>query len=418
MALKILMMSKHGDGLGIAQKLAEDGHDVKFWIEEKGFDMASVGIVDRAPSWRPLASKWADLVVADMVGFGARGAQLDKWGVQHIGFNPVADTLELDRAKQMEVLRRVRIPLPETHQFDTPNMALDLLPVFRNGFVLKPSGNLDTGKTYICRNQDTFRWALEQYSGDQELVAQRIVEGVEVSTEGWFNGQDWLEPFNHTFEEKRFLEGDLGPNTGCMGNVVFPIKNGQRNKIVRELKKLTPFLKAAGYKGPIDMNAIVNKNGIHALELTARFGYDAIEALHTIMQEPFAAFLMGLVAGSSKNMRLKKDQYGMAVRLTVPPYPEGEVKKADRGLPVVGVPKDRSNYYLTDVYQDGDILRWAASDGVIMKVTSGAQSLDVLGRLAYAAVEKVKVMGLQYRRDIGKRVERDVKFLEGVGVEV
>jgi phosphoribosylamine-glycine ligase len=53
-----------------------------------------------------------------------------------------------------------------------------------------------------------------------------------------------------------------------------------------------------------------------------------------------------------------------------------------------------------------------------MKVTAGAVSMEMLNKLVYAAVAKVKVMGLQYRRDIGKRVEKDVAFLESVGVEV
>ncbi len=415
MTLKILMISKSGDGLGIAQKLKEDGHDVAVWVKEKGFDFASLGIVKRPESWRPLAGKWADLVFADMVGFGNFEKVLNKMEVPHFGFNPVADMMELDRQKQSALFKRARIRTPETHDFDSPRAALELLPVFKNGFVIKPSGNLDTGKTFICRNKDTFKWALEQFSGDQELIVQRIVEGVEVSTEGWFDGRVWLEPFNHTFEEKKFLEGNLGPNTGCMGNVVIPIKE-RRNILVGEIKKLTPFLRAANYRGPIDLNAIVNEQGTHALELTARIGYDAIEALHTIMEEPIAALFLGIAEGNKQRIMLKDGLYGMAVRLTVPPYPNEGVEIKDRGLPILGVPQDRGNYYLTDVYEDDNMLRWAAADGVLMKVTGAAVDLKMMQKITYANVNKVTVLGLQYRRDIGVRVEGDLKALAKMGI--
>lgn len=416
--MKILMISKSGDGLGIAQKLVEEGNEVKVYIKEGGYKWAGQGIVDRITSWRPVAGDWADLVVADMVGFGSRSTVLDGFNVAHVGFNEMADLLELDRQKQMDIFEKISIKVPETWQFDSPGAALDLLDVWRGrGYVVKPSGNIETAKTYMCFDKDTYRWALEQYSGTQELIAQRIVEGVEISTEGWFNGVDWIEPFNHTMEEKRFLNGNKGPMTGCMGNVVWTASDG--DKLVDNLKKLTPLLRRIKHKGPIDLNTIVNEDGVFALELTTRFGYDAIEALYELMNEPLGAALLALSSGGKAKLSMDKESVGLAVRVTLPPYPHSDADPDDRGLPVMPVPQSADGlrpFFLTDVYKDGDLYRWSASDGVVMKVTGKANTIEAARAKVYGKIDKVNLMNAQFRTDVGLRFNKDMEKLHKLGM--
>lgn len=411
--MKILMLSKEGDGLGIATKLQDEGHEVRIWLPEDSFEFALLGILDRSDSWRRDAADWADLVLADMVGFGRHEATLNGFEVLHLGFNPMADVLELDRDRQIKTLRKFGIPMPETFSFESPAQARDLAGLWTTsvkGFVLKPSGNIETGKTYVLRDKRLLDWALDQYSGDQELIAQRYVEGIEISTQGWFNGLTWVEPFDHTMEDKRFLVGGKGPNVGSMGSVVWPVASNN-DRFVRELKKLTPFLKTIQYKGPIDLNCIADASGVWALELTVRFGYDAIEAWHALLDEPFGVSLMELAMGTKARFRLKREA-ATAVRLTVPPYPHGEPSKMDRGLPVIGAWPPRKEQYLTDVYVDRGMARWSASDGVLMKVVGTGATVKSSRRSAYNGVDRVYTQGLQYRTDVGERVEQDVKQLK------
>lgn len=416
--MNILMLSKSGDGLGIAQKLVAEGHSVKVWIKEPGFKYAGLGLVERVSAWRPHAAS-SDLIFADMVGFGKLATSLDTFKAPNLGFNIIADTLELDRSKQMQVLKRFGIGTPETYEFDTPNAALDLLEDWGSapGWVVKPSGNLDTGKTYVVHDKPTYRWVLEQYSGSQALIVQRFVKGIEVSTEGWFNGSEWLSPFNHTFEEKRLFPENLGPNTGCMGNVVVPIKNPQQNKLVKALRSLTPFLKLAEYRGPLDLNAIIDETGgINALELTTRMGYDAVEALHEIFSEPFGDFLLGVATGTQTSMKLNSNTFALATRLTIPPYPFGKADPDERGLPVLGLPDGLNHYYPTDIMKDRGQFKWSASDGVLLKVTSAGRTVKAAQNLIKQRVERVKVLGKTYRSDIGNRVDADMKKLQELGV--
>lgn len=412
--MKILMMSKEGDGLAIAAKLQEEGHEVRVWLPEEDFEFALLGVVDRSSSWRKDASDWADLVVSDMVGFGDKEQVLQGFEVLYLGFNQMADVLELKRHRQIQAFRKFGVSMPETFSFETPEHAKDLFGLWTStvkGFVLKPSGNIETGRTYVLKDKRLLDWALDQYSGDQELVAQRYVEGVEISTQGWFNGMTWLEPFDHTMEEKRFLTGDIGPNTGCMGNTVWPIAKSDRDRFVQELKKLTSLFKAMNYKGPVDLNCIANSEGIWALELTVRFGYDAIEAWYGLLNEPLAMVLMELAMGTKGNIDLK-DEFSTAVRLSVPPYPHDKPSKLDRGLPILNVAPERPNQFLTDVFWENNMARWSAADGVLLKVTGSGKTPKVSRRAAYQGVKEIRTQGLQFRTDIGERVEGDMKKLK------
>ena len=420
--MKILIISKAGDGFGIAQKLKAEGHDVRIWVEEKGFDTVGAGIVNQVSNWQPSASEWADLVISDMVGFGKLAKRLEGFKVPHLGFNQIGDMMELDRGKQMQMFRRFSVPIPETQEFSNPEQAKSILDDWRNpGYVIKPNGNLDTGKTMMARDPDIYEWSLDQFSGDQGLIVQEIEEGVEISTEGWFDGQEWLTPFNHTIEYKRFFPGKVGTNTGSMGNVVWPVTNPRKDRFVDNLKRLTPFLRAAKYKGPLDINTIANPSGIWALEVTSRLGYDAIEALYeTLSPKNLTEILFTLAksppgkAHEKINIPMRKG-FGVAVRLTVPPYPFNKADKDLAGMPVVGIPRDLNHVYATDLFFNRGQFKWSASDGVLAKVAGFGKTIDQARKNAYSVADKVDTQGLQFRVDIGESAEADINKLKAWG---
>ncbi len=413
--MKILLITKDGDGLGIAHKMASDGHQVKVFFAEKDKALALRNIVGRSSSWRPDASSWADLVIGDMVGLEKFAGPIEQFDVLSLGFNQKASMLELDRQKQMELMNKVGISLPVWAKFSDPDAAEDIPNLFNNKpVVIKPSGNIETGKTQIIKNPDSITWALDQYDADQELVVQEFIEGIEISTEGWFNGDDWIVPFNHTMEDKKFLTGDLGPNTGCMGNVVWGIN--REDKFVQELKKLEKFLRFVDYTGPIDLNCIANKSGIYGLELTVRFGYDAIEALDFILEDDLGEFLAAVAFGSATKMRLRSE-YSVAVRLSIPPYPHGEPSDMNWGkdVPIYGIDELNPHLYLTDVWLDNGNYFWSNVDGVLMKVVGKGRKISSAISQAYKEVSKIEVPNLQYRTDIGARAEQNIRQLKKWG---
>lgn len=408
--MKIGVLSKEGDGLGVAFRLQQQGNDVWMYIREPRFSMAGKGIVKKVDTWRELLGK-ADLILCDMVGFGVHEDLLRRLGKKVISCSFVLEQAELDRGKGMQLFRAVGIEIPETYQFknvDEASKALKALP-FDQGWVIKPDGNIATSKTMVVKDEGLFAESLQKVRGSS-LIVQRVVDGVEVSTEGWFNGRDFVKPFNHTFEEKNFLNDNLGPATGCMGNIVLARDSDKLTKATVE--RLKPVLAQVDYRGPVDVNCIVTKDHAYALEITSRLGYDAAEALCEGLREPVADFLFEVANGSKKEMDITRDAI-IAVRLSVPPWPHAKPNYHEhRGEPVTGLtPEVLKHVYLTDLYKEGDRYLTAAGDGVLLKATavgrpSGDDSLGVkeARNRVYRTLKNIKVGGKQYRTDIGKRV--------------
>lgn len=422
--LRILLISKEGDGLGVAQRLALEGNHVDVYIAEERFKLAGRGLVNRIPSWNR-AARSADLIIIDCVGMGKFEERIRAFGVPTLGLSRTLDEIELDRALGMRVFEKAGVTIPETYEFNSTAEAQHLRDSleWQDGFVIKPSGNISTAKTMVVKNETMWDRSLSQLPPSSNGILQRCLTGVEVSTEGWFNGTKFVEPFNHTFEEKRFLAGGLGVNTGCMGNVVLNAGGGDR--LVRDtVLRLAPLLAALDYRGPLDINCIVREDGAYALEATSRMGYDAVEALAEGLNEPLGQFLFSVASGQDRKVRLTNDTM-IAVRLSIPPWPVRKPDASSHGEPIEGIDDDTlPHLFLTDIYKDDDGYKTAAGDGVLLKATAigrARKNGDFIDytyearRRVYRTLDKLHVSGKQYRTDIGERVNSEVKKLKDWG---
>lgn len=429
--MRVLIISKEGDGLGIGQRLALEGHSVDCWISDSRFARAGKGIVNRISEWRPALPR-ADLIIADCVGLGKLEDTIAATGRPTLGFSAALDAIELDRRKGMELFKRAGISTPETFYFNTPAEA-ERIPAkegWQDGWVVKANGNISTAKTAVVKDETQWPAAVRQLPPESSGIVQRVVSGVEVSTEGWFNGRSFIRPFNHTFEDKRFLAGGLGQNTGCMGNIV--IRAEDNRLTAATIERVEPFLRVLGYRGPFDINCIVNADGAFALEVTARMGYDAVEALAEGLEEPLGDFLFDTAIGTKKEMALTGDTM-IAVRLSVPPWPMRRPDRTDTPKPVTGVTEDTLlHLFLTDLEKKGDDYFTAGGDGVLLKATAiGARTTPRRAttggqpyktdytyearRRVYRLLDKIGVADKQYRTDIGARVNREIAQLEEWG---
>lgn len=414
--MRVLIISKENDGASIAQQLMREGHSVDYYIKEPEHAKSMVGIVPRVDSFRPCVSR-ADLVICDSVGFSNNVALFQRMGKPVLCCNEIGDILELDRQRGMLLAGKVGMDIPETIDCKSVKEAQDVEWKNEWGYVIKPAGNLHTGSTYVCPDRRLYDWALLQFKPAQEFIIQAIIDPsttVEVSTEGWFNGVDFLQPFNHTFEEKKFMVGNLGSMTGCMGNVVVPVREPDR-LVKKTVALMAPVLKRAGYRGPIDVNCLVTKDKAYALEFTCRFGYDAIDALMHGLKQPLGELLFGVATGTAKDMWLQGFDYLMALRVSHFPYPTKVKDKGYTDGPVLGIPELGKDIYLSCIYKKGEEYLCSGADGTLCKVVAHGRDVRETQRRCYDKVKKLQCMDIQYRTDVGSRVEKDMARLRQWG---
>lgn len=410
------LISKNGDFLPLLARIEQEDEDVLFYVSEDS-DIYT-GILPQVDNTVDLDIQGDDTVIFDMVGAGKTAETLKSKNYHVVGGGILNDNLELDRYFGNDFMREHGIQIPPTYEFPDLNeveVFLQKNPDTR--FVFKPNGNLETDLTIVPDSAEGLLASMPYLrdripeSQDVSYTLQEFVKGVEMSTEAWFNGTKFLQPINSTMEEKKLMTGNIGPNTGCAGNVVWSWDR-QTSEFLYEyiFKDLENTLREHNYVGPLDINGIWNENGIHGLEWTARFGYDAIQAYSRLFNKPLGKFL--------KNIRTESEMpvdegFALSVRVSIPPYPtEAEVPR----VPVI-IPDDvREQYgdhiYLSDVcYKNSPVLTCAGTDGYILSVASHGRGILPLQREVYTIVDTIEIPSKQYRVDIGDRVMRERQYI-------
>ena len=140
-------------------------------------------------------------------------------------------------------------------------------------------------------------------------------------------------PININFEHKKLFPGNLGPSTGEMGTSMF--WSGPTGSSTRRCKKMEPRLAEERYVGYIDLNCIVNANGIYPLEFTSRFGYPTIFIQQEGMITPIGQFLSDLAAGresrSSRRRAASRSACGSSCRPSRSTTPRPSIGLEERG---------------------------------------------------------------------------------------
>src|SRR5262249_9056364 len=191
--------------------------------------------------------------------------------------------LEEDRAFGQQELKAAGVAIIPQENFTSFDDAVAYVRANPHRYVLKPSGEAQNDKRLLFVGEEEdgrdVIQVLEDYKQHladkvKEFQLQRRIVGVEVAVCAFFNGREFVTPICVNFEHKKLFPGDIGPSTGEMGTTMFW---SEPNRLFNStLKKMEAKLAEARYTGSIDVNCIVNSNGIYPLEFTSRFGYPAI----------------------------------------------------------------------------------------------------------------------------------------------
>ena len=163
-----------------------------------------------------------------------------------IGDSEIADELEDNRLFGIEIMEKCGIEVPPYEVFSDIDAAKKHIRKTKKKYVFKPNGGQEqeTASTYVSTSpEDMLDYIdrLGEMSKGAEFLLQEVVDGTEVSTEAYFDGEDF-HLINGTLEEKKFMDNRRGPNTGCSGNLVWCYRKPPKI-FERGLEKLAPYFK-------------------------------------------------------------------------------------------------------------------------------------------------------------------------------
>jgi phosphoribosylamine--glycine ligase len=410
---KFLFMSLDNLIGDIAWQLIKEGHEVKYFVKEEDEREVGEGFFPQVTDWEKEV-EWADVIIFDdVLGQGTIAQKLRKQGKAVIGGTPYTDKLEDDRTFGQEELKKGGVSIIPYKEFTSFDDAIKFVQDNPGKYVIKPSGEAQNMKGLLFIGEQDDGGDVIQVLGDYKKAwakkipvfqLQKRVTGVEVAVGAFFNGKEFLYPINVNFENKKLFPGNLGPSTGEMGTAMFW---SEPNKIFNQtLKKMEPKLAEEGYVGYIDINCIVNGNGIYPLEWTSRFGYPTISIQEEGMLTPIGEFFYELARGEKPKLRVKTG-FQIGIRIVVPPFPFNdkktfEVKSRDSVI-YFEEEKDKEGVHIEDVKQVNGEWLVTGSSGVIIIVCGTGQTMKMAQTQAYNRIKHIKIPHMYYRTDIGDR---------------
>jgi phosphoribosylamine--glycine ligase len=403
-------------------RLAAAGHEVRVYVDDRDAHDIMDGMIHRVARWQDHVA-WVreagldGVIVFETAGHGKLQDDLRAAGLNVVGNSAYGTRLEEDRPFAQAVLAALGLctaPMREFHDFDAAIAYVRERPA---RYVFKMNGGgFASFRNYVGETDDgddvvallevqKARW--KAIPERPNFVLMDHVRGVEVGVGAYFNGEAFLTPACLDWEHKRFFNGDLGELTGEMGTLV--TYEGAAPFMDATLGRMAPALKAGGYVGYVNLNTIVNDDGVWPLEFTTRFGYPGYAILDALHPEGggWGEILRLMVTRERLDFAVRPG-YAVGVVLTVPPFPYPyQYDQLSKGAPIAFArgmtDEERARLHFAEVaLRDGRLVT-SGSVGYVMVATGAGATVPDAQRAAYDLARKVQVPNVRYRTDIGDR---------------
>ena len=282
--------------------------------------------------------------------------------------------------------------------------------------VIKADG-LAAGKgVVVAHSVDEAHAAIRYMLGDAGLgqagarvVIEECLDGEEISFIVMCDGEHVL-PMASSQDHKRLLDGDKGPNTGGMGayspaplvtpvlherilaEIIHPTLDGMRKDGI----PFSGFL----YAGLMVGSGPDAERSLRLLEYNCRMGDPETQPILMRLQSDLAEIFAQAVQGRLDPRAARWDpRTALGVVVAAAGYP-GTVRTGDA---ITGLPPESADcvcFHAGTQLEDG-VLR--TSGGRVLCVTTLGDSVAQTRDKAYAAIDRIQLDGMQFRRDIGWR---------------
>ncbi len=413
-------------------RLMRAGHEVRVFMSDEDSQDVMQDMLTFTPDWRAELS-WVresgkdGIILFETVSHGEIQDELRREGYNVIGGSALGDKLEQERGYAQQIFRDCGLSVAASRSFTSFDDAIAFLKDNPRRYVFKMNGSgwrssmnyvgqmLSGADMVALLSVTRDSWT---YNESPDFLLMEFVAGVEVGVGAFFNGDVFLDPPNLDWEHKRFFPGDIGELTGEMGTVV--TYRGAKPFFNATLSRLAPMLRESGYVGYINLNTIVNEEGIWPLELTCRFGYPGFPILDSLHTEDWGSVFAKLAGKEARTIETR-DGFSVGVVLTVPTFPYSDgYSELGRGIPVcfdeLMNDEDMDSLHYGEVTLKNGQIVTAGMIGYVMVVTGTGATVHDARHVVYQRVEKVVIPNARYRNDIGVRfMEHDEAAMKAMG---
>jgi len=322
-----------------------------------------------------------------------------------------AAQLETSKAFAKDFMQRHGVPTAAYRVCASADAALSAIRSgeFGDALVVKADG-LAAGKgVVVAPDRATAEAAvnaamIDRSFGDagSRVVLEELLTGPEVSFFVVADGERYV-PLLSAQDHKRIFDDDKGPNTGGMG--VFSPSPLMDAALQSQIEKtiVEPVLKGMAaegnpFRGFLYCGLMLTPDGPKVIEFNVRFGDPEAQVVL-----PLLGSLSELLIGKTQDSR-PSTTVSVGVVLAAHGYP-GDVRSGDviHGLDDVARDCPDVQLFFGGVKQQGSGL--VTSGGRVLTVMATAPTYQVAIARAYEAASKITFDGMQYRRDIGKKLK-------------
>lgn len=428
--MRFLGIGKDGSLGDMYLTLLRAGHEVRTYIEDPQWRGILRGFIHVIDDWKRELD-WVrqedGIIIFERADQGDLQDELRRDGFNVIGGSAFGDRMENDRSFGQACMRRAGMKTAPTHHFTDFDAALSFISSRPRRYVLKMNGTDHASSCNVVGDMDSgedIAALLHRNKGacigaaDPDFILMDHISGVEVGVGAYFNGEAFLEPIVMDWEHKRLFPGDLGELTGEMGTLL-TYRNGE-TLFRKTLAKMADQLRDGHYVGYINVNTIVDADGVWPLEFTCRFGYPGAAICSTLHLEGWDLLFRRMIDRDRLDYSTRPG-FALGVVLTVPPFPVAdEYSEQSKGLPLlfrkVPTEEDWEHLQLSEVEKSGSGFLTTGGMGSLMAVTGIGKTAAQAKDAAYRRCSNIVVPGLRYRNDIGLRfLTRDQALMRDWG---
>jgi phosphoribosylamine--glycine ligase len=427
--MKLLVIGSGGREHALVWKLAQSPHVTRMWcapgnagiaLERLAKNSSPVECVPLGAEDLPGLLKFAQEQRPDLVVVGpdnplALGIVdlFQRHGLRIWGPNQRAAQFESSKVFSQEFMQKHGIPTAAAGMFADAAEAKRFCATLGGQCVVKADG-LALGKgVLMCATQAEAERAVDEImvgkafgAAGARVVIQEYLQGVEVSLHALCDGRS-AKIFPTAQDHKRALDGDQGLNTGGMGTYSPTPFLTESQLADAGSAILGPWLRGCAAEG-IDFRGILypgvmlTKTGPKVLEFNARFGDPETQVYLTRLESDLVELLDASVNGTLHRVEMKWSPLAsVCVVMASGGYPGNYAKgKPITGLAAADALPRTKVFHAGTALKDGQVV---TNGGRVLGVTALGKDVKTAQAAAYAAVEKIRFEGAQFRRDIAAK---------------